>query len=163
MTANRKSAVWAAAILVAAAMGPTADAQTAGEPTCAEKLTEQLRRFNEQCIGDLVTFTAAMPKGVTRIASEKDKYYVELSTKDNGLQGESVSKQNYPFLTAETESKLKDLGWTPPDVEHGGFKRMFGDQDVKSGRAAQAVIQALQAYGMQPGEAISVTVTEAAK
>ena len=163
MTTNRKSIVWAATIFALAAMGQTAGTQTTEEPSCAQKLTEQLRRFNEQCIGDLVTFTAALPKGVTRIASEKDKYYVELSTKENGLQGEAVSKQNYPFLTADTENKLKELGWTPPDVEFGGFKRLFGDQDLKSGRAAQAVVQALQAYGMKPGEAISVTVTEAAK
>lgn len=154
------------AVLVIAAMiarGEAAKAQTNDEASCAQKLTEQLRRINEKCIRDLVAFTASLPKGSARIASEKDRYYVDLSRAEDGLRGESVSKQNFAFMTAETQDKLKVLGWTPPDVEFGGFKRMFSNQDVQSGAAAQDVIKALEAYGMKTGEAISVSVAEGEK
>jgi hypothetical protein len=122
-----------------------------------------LRRFNEQCLTEVVTFTGSLPKGSARIASEKDKYYVTVSRSGNGVEAESVSRQNFPYTKPETEQALKSLGWTPPEVEFGGFKRAFGDADVRSGSAAQEIAKALQAFGMKTGEAISVTVAEAEK
>jgi hypothetical protein len=79
------------------------------------------------------------------------------------MQAESVSRQNFPYVKPETEQALKSLGWTPPEVEFGGFKREFGEGDVKSGSAAQEIAKALQAFGMTPGEAISVTAAETEK
>ena len=153
----------AAFLFFSALLASGADAQTNPDTSCAQKLSEQLRRFNEQCISELVTFTASLPKGSGRIASERDKYYIQLVRAGEGLEAESVSKQNFPYLKRETEDALKALGWTPPDVEFGGYKRVFEVADVRSGAAAQEVAKALQAYGLATGEAISITVTEADK
>lgn len=151
-----------AALAAALSVNP-ARAQTGSEPSCAQKLDAQLRRFSEQCVKDLIGFTASLPKGQARIASEKEKYYVRILRTETGLEGETVSKQNFPFLKPETETALKALGWTPPDVEFGGFKRNFGESDVRSGSAAAEVVKALQAYGLTPGEAVSVTIGEGEK
>ena len=150
----------AAAVLLAMLLSSSAGAQTNSDTSCGQKLSEQLRRFNEQCLAELVTFTASLPKGNARIASEKDKYYVRLVRAGNELQGEAVSKQNLPFVKPETEDALKNLGWTPPEVEFGGYKRVFGEAEVRSGVAARELAKALQAYGLTAGEAISVTVAE---
>ena len=158
----RRTIAAGTALIAAVLLPPGAGAQTGGE-ACAQKLDAQLRRFSEQCVKDLVAFTASLPKGEARIASEKDKYYVRILRTENGLQGETVSKQNFPFLKPETETALKALGWTPPDVEFGGFKRIFAEPEVRSGSAALDVVKALQAYGIGPGEAVSVTVSEAEK
>ena len=149
--------------LLAALLASGAGAQTSSDTSCAQKLSEQLRRFNEQCVSEFVTFTASLPKGNGRIASERDKYYVRLVRAGEGLEAESVSRQNLPFVTREMEDALKALGWTPPDVEFGGYKRVFAAADVRSGTAAQEVVKALQAYGLSTGEAISITVSEADK
>lgn len=152
-----------AACVAAVILVGSAAAQTGDDTSCAQKLDQQLRRFNEQCVAQLVTFTESLPKGSARIASEKDKYYVSISRTGNGMQAESVSRQNFPYVKPETEQALKSLGWTPPEVEFGGFKREFGEGDVKSGSAAQEIAKALQAFGMTPGEAISVTAAETEK
>jgi hypothetical protein len=39
-----------------------AGAQTGDAQSCAEKLTEQLRRFSQKCVSDVVTFVASQPK-----------------------------------------------------------------------------------------------------
>ena len=153
----------AAVLLCSTLLASAAGAQTNPDTSCAQKLSEQLRRFNEQCISELVTFTASLPKGNGRIASERDKYYVQVVRAGDGLEAESVSRQNFPFVKRETEEALKALGWTPPDVEFGGYKRAFAAADVRSGTAAQEVAKALQAYGLTSGEAISITVTETDK
>jgi hypothetical protein len=158
MMNGQKLAASIASLAAALALASAAMAQTGSDTSCAERSDQQLRRFNEQCIGQVLAFTETMPKGSATIASEKDKYYVKISRAGGGLQAESVSRQNFPYLKPETEQALKSLGWTPPDVEFGGFKREFGDQDVKSGGAAQEIAKALQAFGMMPGEAISITV-----
>ena len=148
----------AAALL---ALASTAQAQTGSPNSCAERLDQQLRRFSEQCIGQVVGFVQTLPRGSATIASEQHKYYVKLSRTPNGLQAESVSRQNFPYLKPETEQALKSLGWTPPEVEFGGFKRVFSQQDLRSESAAQEIAKALQAFGLASGEAISLTVTEA--
>lgn len=141
-------------------LSPAAEAQTGEAASCAQRLDAQLRRLSEQCVQDLVGFTASLPKGNARIASEKDKYYIRLRHLENGLQAECVSKENFPYMKPDTEAQLKALGWTPPDVEFGGFKRSFTEADVRSGVVARALLEALRAYGMAPGEAISVTISQ---
>ena len=159
----RRIAAFAALIGAVVVLPPGAGAQTGGEASCAQKLDAQLRRFSEQCVKDLVSFTASLPKGEARIASEKDKFYVRLLRTENELGGETVSKQNFPYLKPETETALKALGWMPPDVEFGGFKRTFTDADVRSGTAAQDVVKTLEAFGLKAGDATSVSVSEMPK
>lgn len=158
MIMSRKVAALFCSIATALVLGTAARAQTGSGTSCAEQVDEQLRRFSEQCIGEVLTKTQALPNGSARIASEKDKYFIKLSRVPNGLEAESVSRQNDPYLKPETEQALKALGWTPPEVEFGGFKRRFGDADVRSGGAAREIVKAFQAFGLMPGEAISITV-----
>lgn len=158
---RRTAAAFIASIAVAGFAWP-AQAQTGNEASCGQKLDAQLRRFSEECVRDVVSFTASLPKGDARIASEADKYYVRILRGENGLGAETVSKQNLPYLKPETEVALKALGWTPPDVEFGGFKRSFTDADVRSGVAAEAVVRALETFGLKAGEATAVSVSEAA-
>lgn len=152
---------WAGALAIAGAviaMAP-ASAQAPAE-SCGQTLTQQLRRLSEECIRDLMSYTASLPEGSATIFSEKDKYFVKLTKAGNGLQGEAVSKQNFPLMKDDTAERLKSLGWMAPDVEFGGFKKTFAEQDLRSGKAAKDVTNALQAYGMAPGEAISITVSD---
>lgn len=144
----------------ASAQAGPASTQAGDEASCGQKLTQQLRRFNERCVGEAMAFAATLPQGSATIYSEKDKYFVKLSKAGTGLQGEAVSKQNYPLMTDETAGQLKALGWMAPDVEFGGFKKTFSDQDIRSGAAAQEVAKALRAYGMAPGDAIALTVSD---
>lgn len=156
---GRRLAASAASVAVVLLFG-SASAQTGGDTSCAQRLDQQLRRLSEQCVAQLVMFTGSLPKGSARIASEKDKYYVSISRTADGVLAESVSRQNFPFMKPEIEQTLKALGWTPPDVEFGGFKREFAQGDVQSGGAAREIVKALQAFGIAPGEAISLTVAE---
>ena len=130
--------------------------QPADDQTCSGKMTEQLRRFNEQCLSTLVSYVGSQPKAVARVMGEKAKFYVQITKTANGLEGESVSRANFPFMTTETADTLKRLGWTPPDNEAGNFKKRF-EPDAPA-RTAERIAETLAAYGLEKGEAISLTV-----
>ena len=49
-------------------------------------MTEQLRRFNEQCLTDLVSYVASQPKATARVLGEKLKFYVQLTRTDGRKQ-----------------------------------------------------------------------------
>jgi hypothetical protein len=144
------------ACLATGASPPTAVAQASPEP-CGEKLTNQLRRFSEKCLADLVAYVGSAPKGSARILNETEKYWIKLGRTDEGLRAEGVSKAEYPFLKPDTEAGLKTLGWKPPENEFGSFWKVFGRAEVSSGTAAEELAKALRAYGITPGEAISIT------
>jgi hypothetical protein len=139
------------------AASATALAQATPGESCGEKLTNQLRRFNEKCLADLVAYVGGVPKGTARIVNEAEKYWIKLAHTDEGVRAEGVSKAEYPLMKPDTESGLKALGWQPPENEFGSFWRVFGGGDVGNGKAAEELAKALRAYGMAPGEAISIT------
>ena len=130
--------------------------QPADDQSCSGKMTEQLRRFNEQCLSTLVSYVASQPKAVAKVMGEKAKFYIQLTMTANGLEGESVSRANFPFMTTETADTLKRLGWNPPDNEAGNFTMRFGAE--APARTAESIAEALGAYGLTKGEAISLTV-----
>jgi hypothetical protein len=137
---------------------PRAWAQDAKSQSCGEPLTEQLRRFNEQCIADLVAFIAATPDLSARISGEAEKFYVALNRHDGRLVAEAVSKFNYPLIKADAPDRLKQLGWSAPESEADNWKKDLGD-GARGGDAARIIADALGAYGLKPGEAMSLTVT----
>jgi hypothetical protein len=145
------------ALLACLAVPQGALAQATPGESCGEKLTNQLRRFNEKCLGDLVAYVGGAPKGTARIVNEAEKYWIKLAHTDEGLRAEGVSKAEYPLMKPDTESGLKALGWQPPENEFGSFWRVFGRDDIGNGKAAEELAKALRAYGMAPGEAISIT------
>jgi hypothetical protein len=151
---KRRLALSAGALLIGviAAHGQ----QPADDQSCSGKMTEQLRRFNEQCLSTMVSFLASQPKAVARVMGEKAKFYVQLTRTPEGFEGESVSRANFPFMTTETAEALKKLGWTPPDNEEGNFIKRFGAETP--GRTAETLAETLAAYGLAKGEAISLTV-----
>jgi hypothetical protein len=126
--------------------------------SCAERMTEQLRRFNEKCLSDLVTYMTLQDGLAAKISSENEKYYVELTKNNGGLIVEAVSKFNYPLMKDDVASTLKQLGWTPPENESDNWKKLISSDDVKNGVAAEDIAKALAAYGLKKGEAIAVTI-----
>ncbi len=140
-------------------LGPVAvEAQQGDAQSCAEKLTQQLRRFNEKCLADLVSYVLSEPKMAARIYSEKEKYHITIIREGDGIRAEAVSKFNFPLMRDGTATTLKQLGWAPPENESDNWtKRMAGDS-AAGGRAAEDLAKALSAYGLTPGEAISLTV-----
>jgi hypothetical protein len=157
---DRRKVLQAGALLIlAVALGPTAaNAQQNGAPSCAEKMTEQLRRFSEKCLSDLLAYVAAQPKMAARVASETEKFYVVITRDGDGLRAEAVSKFNFPFMKDDTANTLKQLGWLPPENESANWKKHIGGERVRSGAAAEDITKALAAYGLTSGEAITLTV-----
>jgi hypothetical protein len=133
-------------------------AQQNDEQSCAGTMTEQLRRFSEKCLSDLVSFVAGQPDMTAKVYGEKEKYYITVIRMDDGLLVEAVSKFNYPLMSADTPEALKRLGWTPPENESDNWSKKISSDRVRSGDAAQELSRALSAYGLKQGEAISLTV-----
>jgi hypothetical protein len=159
VTDQRKALPFAALIISAVALGATAaPAQQSEAPSCAETLTQQLRRFNEKCLADLVSFVASQPKMAARIYGESEKFYIILAQEGDGVRGEAVSKFNYPLMKDETAKTLEKLGWRPPENESDNWKMQFAGDRVKSGAAAEELAKALSAYGLTQGQAMSLTV-----
>jgi hypothetical protein len=119
-----------------------------------------LRRFNEECLAQLVAYVAAQPGLSAKIFSEEEKYYVELNRDKDGLVAEAVSKANYPLMQDGVADRLKQLGWAAPENEAGDWKKRISDDDVNNGLAAEDIAKALAAYGLKKGEAIAVTIGE---
>ena len=146
------------ALLVSGLTPFAAGAQQAEGQSCAGTMTEQLRRFSEQCLSDLVSYVASGPKTRARILSEEDKYFIQLTRTPEGIEAEAASKVNFPLMKEGTEKALRGLGWQPPDNEAGGYKKRFAADAGASGAAAQDLAKALAAYGLAKGGAISLTV-----
>jgi hypothetical protein len=121
-------------------------------------MTEQLRRFNENCLSELVSFVASQSELSAKIFSENEKYYVALTRNDGELIAEAVSKFNYPLMKDDVANTLKQLGWTPPENEADDWKKQINGDDVRNGVAAEDIAKALAAYGLKKGEAIAVTI-----
>lgn len=136
----------------------SAIAQQRDEPSCSGTMTQQLRRFSEQCLSDLVTFVESQPGMAAKIYGEQEKYFVTLIRTDEGLLAEAVSKYNYPLMKPDTPDILKQLGWMPPENESDNWRKTISLGRGTSGDAAQDISRALSAYGLKHGEAISLTV-----
>ena len=134
-------------------------AQEAKSQSCGEPLTEQLRRFNEQCLADLVAFIASTPDLSARISGEAEKFYVAVNRHDGRLVAEAVSKFNYPLIKPDAPDRLKQLGWAAPESEADNWKKDLGD-GAPGGGGARVIADALEAYGLKPGEAMSLTVAK---
>ena len=158
----RHASQFATSILVALTLlgGVSAGKAQEADKGCTGTMTEQLRRFNEACLGEVVKHLSAAPKGSARIWSENEKFYIKLTRADAGLRAEAVSKYNHPLMKDDTEAKLKSFGWSPPDHEHGDLTRSFTAQDVTDGSAVRELDRALRAYGISTGEALSLTVSD---
>jgi type III secretion system-like peptide-binding chaperone len=133
-------------------------AQQSDEASCSGTMTQQLRRFSEKCLADLVTFVASQPDMTAKVYSEKEKYFVSVIRADDGLLAEAVSRFNYPLIKEDTPEALKRLGWMPPENESDNWKKKIPSDQVRAGAAAQELSRALAAYGLKQGEAISLTV-----
>jgi type III secretion system-like peptide-binding chaperone len=144
-----------AVVIVAPVM---VSAQQSEGQSCAEKLTEQLRRFSEKCLADLVSYVASQPKMAAKIFGETEKYYIVIAQEGGGLRAEAVSKFNYPLMKEETAGVLKQLGWHPPENESDNWKKHISGDRVRTGAAAEDLAKALAAYGLSQGQAISLTV-----
>jgi hypothetical protein len=148
-----------ASILGCLAMAPLpAGAQEGEDQSCAEQMTDQLRRFRQECLADLVSYVASQPEMSAKILSEDEKYYVILTRDGEGLRAEAVSRFNYPLMQADTENTLNRLGWTPPENESDNWQKEFGAGPAESAAVAEQLGEALAAYGLEQGEAISLTV-----
>jgi hypothetical protein len=145
-------------LFASAAVSGAAVAQQAEDTSCSGTMTQQLRRFSEKCLSDLVTFVASRPDMTAKVYSEKEKYYVSVIRTDDGLLVEAVSKFNYPLMKEDIPEALKRLGWTPPENESDNWKKKIPSDQVRAGVGAQDLSQALAAYGLKQGEAISLTV-----
>jgi alpha-mannosidase len=150
--------VAALALSVTAGSSGAAVAQQQKEPSCAETMTEQLRRFSEECLSDLISFIASQPDMTAKVYSEKEKYYIVITRTNEGLLAEAVSKFNYPYMKADTPDILKQLGWVAPENESDNWKKTMSSDSVRTSSAAQELSSALSAYGLKQGEAISLTV-----
>jgi hypothetical protein len=133
-------------------------AQPGDDASCSGTMTQQLRRFSEKCLSDLVSFVASQPDMTAKVYSEKEKYFVSIIRAEDGLLAEAVSKFNYPLMKEDAPEALKRLGWTPPENESDNWSRKISSDQVRAGIAAQELSQALAAYGLKQGEAISLTV-----
>jgi hypothetical protein len=159
MIHGRKALQVGALMISSLAFAPsTLRAQQDEGPSCAERMTEQLRRFNEKCLSDLVTYVTSQAGLAAKISAENEKYYVELARNNDGLVAEAVSKFNYPLMKDDVASTLKQLGWIPPENESDNWKKLISSDDVKNGVAAEDIAKALAAYGLKKGEAIAVTI-----
>ena len=159
MTYGRKVLHIGALLISTLAIGAIpSQAQQGESQSCAERLTQQLRRFSEKCLSDLVSYVASQPKMAARISGETEKYYILVAQEGDGIRAEAVSKLNYPLMKDETANALKQLGWMPPENESDNWKKGFGGDRVKSGAAAEDLAKALAAYGLTQGQAISLTV-----
>ena len=158
MTYGRKALRIGAVLMLALFLTPIAQAQQSEGQSCGARLTEQLRRFNEKCVADLVSYVASQPNMAAKIYSETDKYYIIVRRNDDGLTAEAVSKLNFPLMKDETANALKQLGWMPPENESANWKKHLGGEAVKGGAAAGDLAKALAAYGLAQGQAISLTV-----
>jgi hypothetical protein len=148
-----------AVVLFTPIAGPGAVvAQHGDDASCSGTMTQQLRRFSEKCLSDLVTFVASQPDMTAKVYSEKEKYFVSVIRTDDGLLAEAVSKFNYPLMKEDTPEALKRLGWMPPENESDNWNKKIPGDQVKAGAAAQELGRALAAYGLKQGEAISLTV-----
>ena len=145
-------------LLIPAGGSGAAVAQQQTEPSCAEAMTDQLRRFSEKCLSDLISFIASQPDMTAKVYSEKEKYYIVITRTNEGLLAEAVSKFNYPLMKADTPDILKQLGWAAPENESDNWKKTIGSDSARTSRAAQELSSALSAYGLKQGEAISLTV-----
>ncbi|MFC4171295.1 hypothetical protein ACFOYU_04370 [Microvirga sp. GCM10011540] len=159
MTHWRKILQFSALVLPVYVLGPeTAAAQQAEGLSCTGTMTQQLRRFSEKCLSELVTFVASQPEMAATVYSESEKYYVTIIRTDEGVLAEAVSKFNYPLMKAEAPEILKQLGWTPPENESDDWSKRIGHERIRAGDAGKELSQALAAYGLKPGEAITLTI-----
>ena len=74
MTHGRKAILAAAAALVASSLafgGGPARAQQTDNQSCAETLTQQLRRYSDKCLSEVVTFVSSHPKMAAKIYGEQ--------------------------------------------------------------------------------------------
>jgi hypothetical protein len=145
-------------LFVSAAGSGAVVAQQGDEASCSGTMTQQLRRFSEKCLSDLVAFVASQPDMTAKVYSEKEKYFVSVIRSKDGLLAEAVSKFNYPLMKEDAPEVLKRLGWTPPENESDNWNKKISSDQVRAGAAAQELSQALAAYGLKQGEAISLTV-----
>jgi hypothetical protein len=74
--------------------------------------------------------------------------------------GRRADGRPYPFMRDEAAAAPKANGWSAPDNEFGDSWRLFSADDVRGGRVAQELEKALGAYGLSPGEALSVTASD---
>jgi hypothetical protein len=157
--AHARKALQIGAVLISTLVAPSAaDAQQAEGQSCAENLTQQLRRFSEKCLADLVSYVASQPKMAAKIYGETEKFYISVTRDGDGLKADAVSKFNYPLMKEEAEKTLKQLGWQAPENESDDWTKHFGGDHIRSGAAAEDLAKALAAYGLKPGQAISLTV-----
>jgi hypothetical protein len=145
-------------LFVSAAGSGVVVAQQGDEASCSGTMTQQLRRFSEKCLSDLVTFVASQPDMTAKVYSEKEKYFVSVIRAEDGLLAQAISKFNYPLMKDDTPEALKRLGWMPPENESDNWNKKIPSDQVRAGAAAQELSQALAAYGLKQGEAISLTV-----
>jgi hypothetical protein len=139
------------------ALGPTGtNAQLDEAQACTGRLTQQLRRYSERCISDLVGYVTSQPGMEAKIYSEGEKFYVLLANDAKGFRAEAPSKFNFPMMRDETAAELKRLGWAAPENEGDNWKKEIGAGSPDA--VARDVAQALEAYGLQKGQAISLTV-----
>lgn len=150
--------VTALALPVPAAGSGGAVAQQPDQASCAGIMTEQLKSFSEKCLSDLATFVASQPEMAAKVYSEKDKSYLTLTRTDDGLLAEAVSKFNHPLMRADTPDILKRLGWAAPENESDNWKKAISGASLSNDGAARELGDALEAYGLKQGEAISLTV-----
>jgi hypothetical protein len=106
-----------------------AEAQPSGDQACAGPLTEQLRRYSEQCLSDLIGYVAAQPVMGARVSGESDKYYVLVVKDAKGFRAEAVSRFNFPMMRDDTAARLKGLGWIAPENEGDNWKKPIGAGD----------------------------------
>jgi hypothetical protein len=159
MTHWQKVLQIAALVLSAPAIGSgVVVAQQADELSCSGTMTQQLRRFSEKCLADLVSFVTSHADMTAKVYGEQEKYFVTLIRTDDGLLAEAVSKFNYPLMKEDTPEALKRLGWMPPENESDNWTKKISSDQVRAGNAAQELSRALGAYGLKQGEAISLTV-----
>jgi hypothetical protein len=158
MRAQQGFSIGALLLGIAAIWPGTAPAQQPDAQSCAEKLTQQLRRFSEKCLSDLVAYVASQPKMAAKIYGETEKFYVVIARDGDGLRAEAVSKLNYPLLKDETTNALKQLGWLPPENESDNWRKRYGADRIGNGAAAEDLAKALAAYGLRQGQAVSLTV-----
>jgi hypothetical protein len=145
--------------LIAAALSFGSIRSVAQEaPSCSETMTQQLRRFSESCIAEIVGYVASRPELSARISGEKEKFYVVVVRHGDALVAEAISKFNYPLMKPDTPDLLKQMGWQAPENESDNWKKALGSDAATAEGAAQEVSRALAAYGLKPGEAMSVTI-----
>ena len=159
---DRGKSLRVAALFVLGAATATASnaahARQSEGQSCAEPLTQQLRRFSAKCLSDLVAFVASQAKMGAKVYSETEKYYILVTRDGDGVRADAVSRFNYPFMKEGTENTLKQLGWQAPENESDNWRKRFSIDHARTGAAAEELGKALAAYGLTQGQAISLTV-----